>query len=211
MVQVTIRDFYLQADTLGLHLTLTLWVQCIFAFAVNFLIFTKQTFMHLCCLICFSALWKGCIYRKFCYISSLNLMWIKSDDRKTANDMFLGITNISATIFMCFKRIENSYIRPTLCPGLHITTSEQTRHLGVIGIIDHKNTIAIFHALVKILGDFLKIRTITLHVHRYGQCICSVKFLDTVLQSLSVVYVCWYNNLARQFTCVTVMTVSSDL
>ena len=29
-------------------------------------------------------------------------MSIKSDDRKTANDMFLGITNISATISMCF-------------------------------------------------------------------------------------------------------------
>ena len=29
-------------------------------------------------------------------------MLIKSDDRLTANDMFPGITNISATIFMCF-------------------------------------------------------------------------------------------------------------
>ena len=48
--------------------------------------------------ICFSALWKGCIYRMFCCCSSLNLMWIKSDDNKTANDMFLGIKNISATI-----------------------------------------------------------------------------------------------------------------
>ena len=34
-------------------------------------------------------------------------MWIKSDDRKTANDMFLGITNIFASISMCFKRLEN--------------------------------------------------------------------------------------------------------
>ena len=34
-------------------------------------------------------------------------MWIKSDDRKTANDIFLGITNISAAIFMCFKRMNN--------------------------------------------------------------------------------------------------------
>ena len=25
-------------------------------------------------------------------------MWIKSDDHKTANDMFMGIKNISATI-----------------------------------------------------------------------------------------------------------------
>ena len=29
-------------------------------------------------------------------------MWINSDDRKTQ-----GITNISATIFMCFKLLEN--------------------------------------------------------------------------------------------------------
>ena len=82
------------------------------------------------------------------------------------------------------------YIWTTLCPGLHITISEQTIHLGVIGIIDHKNTIAILHALVKILGDFLRIRRITLHVHRYGICVCSLKLLDTVLQSIhvSVVY-----------------------
>ena len=65
---------------------------------------------------------------------------------------------------------------------------------GVIGIIDHKNTIAIFHALVKILGDVLRIHRITLHqhahVHRYGICVCSLKLSDTVLQSLSVVYAC---------------------
>ena len=30
-------------------------------------------------------------------------MWTKSDDGKTANYMFLGIKNISASIFMCFK------------------------------------------------------------------------------------------------------------
>ena len=35
---------------------------------------------------------------------------IKSDDRKTANDMFLGITSISATIFMCFGRLKNYII-----------------------------------------------------------------------------------------------------
>ena len=35
-------------------------------------------------------------------------MRIKSDAHKTAFDMFLGITNISATIFMCFGRLENS-------------------------------------------------------------------------------------------------------
>ena len=39
----------------------------------------------------------------------------------------------------------------------------ETLHLGVIGVIDHKNTIAILHALVTILGDFLRIRRITLH------------------------------------------------
>ena len=57
-----------------------------------------------------------------------------------------------------------------------------------IGVIDHKNTIAILHALVKILGDFLRIRRITLLVHRYGLCVCSLKLSDTVLQSMSVVY-----------------------
>ena len=41
--------------------------------------------------------------------------------------------------------------------------------VGVIEIIDHKNTIAIFHALVKILGDFLRIRRITLHT----TCTCT--------------------------------------
>ena len=39
----------------------------------------------------------------------------------------------------------------------------------IIGIIDHKNTIAIFHALVKILGDFLRIYRITLHTN----CTCT--------------------------------------
>ena len=76
----------------------------------------------------------------------------------------------------------------TLCPGLHITTSEQTRHPWVIGVIDHKNTIAILYALVKILGDFLRIFRITLHVHLYGLCVCSIKSSDTALQSISVVY-----------------------
>ena len=95
----------------------------------------------------------------------------------------------------------------TLCPGLHITTSEQTRHLGVIGFIDHKNTIAILHAWVKILGDFLRIRRITLHVHRYGLCVCSLKLPDTVLQSISVDIIAF----ARHFACFTVMIISSDL
>ena len=75
------------------------------AFAVNFLIFTKQNYMQICCLICFSALWKSCIYRMFC--CTCIYRQIKSDNRKTADDMILGITNISATIFMCFKRLEN--------------------------------------------------------------------------------------------------------
>ena len=69
-----------------------------------------------------------------------------------------------------------------------MTTSEQTRHLGVIGVIDHKNTTSILHTLVKILGDFLRIRRVTLHVHRYSLCVCSLKLSDTVLQSISVVY-----------------------
>ena len=43
-------------------------------------------------------------------------MWIKSDDHKTANDMFLGITNISANIFMCFKRIENFTYKANTLP-----------------------------------------------------------------------------------------------
>ena len=43
-------------------------------------------------------------------------MRIKRDDRKTANDMFLGITNISATIFMCFKRIENFIYKANILP-----------------------------------------------------------------------------------------------
>ena len=71
------------------------------AFAVNFLIFTKQTFMQLCCLK-YALVHNEKTVSIECStnISSLNLMGIKSDDRKTANDMFLGITNISATIFM---------------------------------------------------------------------------------------------------------------
>ena len=99
--------------------------------------------------------------------------------------------HILQPLFSCALSVwKTSYIRPTLCPGLHITTSEETRHPGVKGIIDHKNTIAIFHALVKILGDFLRIRRITLHVHWHGLCVCSLKLSDTVLQSLSVVYAC---------------------
>ena len=43
-------------------------------------------------------------------------MWIKSDERKTANDMFLGITNISATFFMCFKRIKNFIYKANTLP-----------------------------------------------------------------------------------------------
>ena len=59
-------------------------------------------------------------------------------------------------------------IRPTFCPGLHMTTSDETRDLGVIGFFDHKNTIAIFHAPVEILGDFLRIRRIyTYNIYIY--------------------------------------------
>ena len=82
---------------------------------------------------------------------------------------------------MCFKRIRTSYIWTTLCPELHITTSEQTRHLGVIDVIDHKNTIAILHALVKILGDFSQntqdnftrtsVRSMRLQFKVIGHCI----------------------------------------
>ena len=70
--------------------------------------------------------------------------------------------NIFQPLFHALWAIRKHHnITPTFCPGLHITTSEEKRHFGVIGIIDHKNTIAIFHALVKILGDFLRIRRIT--------------------------------------------------
>ena len=106
--------------------------------------------------------------------------------------MFLGITNISATISCALSEYKTSYIWPTFCPGLHITTSEQTRHLGVIGIIDHKKTIAIFHALVNILEDFLRIRRITLHVSVWsmrlhfnvvGHCIAtSIRCLRLLIQ-----------------------------
>ena len=42
-------------------------------------------------------------------------MWIKSDDRKTQMTFFLWITNISATIFMCFKRKKDlTYMDNTL-------------------------------------------------------------------------------------------------
>ena len=50
------RHSYPQADSLRLHLTLTLWVQCIVHLRSTFLFFTKQTYMQLCCLICFWAL-----------------------------------------------------------------------------------------------------------------------------------------------------------
>ena len=50
------RHFYPQADTLCVHLTLTLWVQCIVHLRSLFLIFTKQTYTQICCFICFSAL-----------------------------------------------------------------------------------------------------------------------------------------------------------
>ena len=102
---------------------------------------------------------------------------------------FFWELQIFQPLFSCaLSEKRTSYIWTKLCPVLHITISEQTRDLGVIGVIDHKNTIAILHALVKILGDFLRIRRITLHVHRYSLCVCSLKLSDTVLQSIFVVY-----------------------
>ena len=92
---------------------------------------------------------------------------------------------------------------------LHITTSKQTRHLGVIGIIDHKSTIAIFHALVNILGDFLrirrikkKLRSIRLHFNVVGHCIA---------EHIRCLYAFDTTTFACHFSCFTVMTVSSDL
>ena len=64
------------------------------------------------------------------YISSLNLMGIKSDARKTAKDRLLGITNISATIFMCFERLENSKFKTQFCTGLHIQHSNKQDIFG---------------------------------------------------------------------------------
>ena len=52
-------------------------------------------------------------------------MGIKSDARKTAKDRLLGITNISATIFMCFERLENSKFKTQICTGLHIQHSNK--------------------------------------------------------------------------------------
>ena len=109
----------------------------------------------------------------------------------TATDMFLGITNSSATIFMCFKRIENFIYKANTLPWVTYNNLRANKTSWVIiGIIDHKNTIAIFHALVKILGGggggVLKIRRITLHYIGtvYASAVVSCR---TLLQSLSIV------------------------
>ena len=51
------RHFYPQTDTLRLHWPDTDFMGAVYcASVVNFLIFTKQTYMQTCCLLSFSAL-----------------------------------------------------------------------------------------------------------------------------------------------------------
>ena len=92
---------------------------------------------------------------------------------------------------MCFKRIKNFIYMDNTLPWVtynNLRANKTSWGIFIIEVIDHKNTIAILHALVKILGDFLRIRRITLHVHRYSLCVCNLKLSDTGLQSIFVVY-----------------------